>query len=156
MPFEHEGNTKGMRHPSFGAQAFLYLRLALPIIGGIPLYPHYSYRPNKENTLSWFQMGSRQKRESTNIGMKSDASKVPDPNAVLDQFNVLMMELLRRCPYRGTFRSWEIDLLLDIESCKLRGSSKRKALLGYQKAVQAELEKGAHLPMRFSEYWSGK
>jgi len=53
---------------------------------------------------------------------------------------------------RGKFRPWEIDIILDIENCKLRGSAKRAVLFEYQKAVQGELNQGADFPLRFSEY----
>ncbi len=53
---------------------------------------------------------------------------------------------------RNTFRPWEVDLLLDIESCNLRESSKRETLRRYQKAVQRHMEKGARLPLKLSEY----
>ncbi len=78
--------------------------------------------------------------------------EIPDGDAVLAQFNLLMGELLYGGMHRGKFRPWEIDLLLDIEGCKLRGSDKRKFLLEYHNAVQAQLQEGADLPTRFSEY----
>ena len=78
--------------------------------------------------------------------------EIPDSNAVLVQFNLLMGELLQGGMHRGKFRPWEIDLLLDIESCMLRGSDKRKLLFEYHNAVQAQLQEGADLPFRLSEY----
>ncbi len=77
---------------------------------------------------------------------------LPDSDAVLAQFNRLLQELLRGNMHRNTFRPWEIELLLDIESCNLRESSKRETLRRYQKAVQRHMEKGARLPLKLSEY----
>jgi hypothetical protein len=77
---------------------------------------------------------------------------LPDSDAVLAQFNRLIQELLRGSMHRNTFRPWEVDLLLDIESCRLRESSKRETLRRYQKAVQRHMEKGARLPLKLSEY----
>jgi len=77
---------------------------------------------------------------------------LPDSDAVLAQFNRLVQELLRGNMHRNTFRPWEIELLLDIESCNLRESSKRETLRRYQKAVQRHMEKGARLPLKLSEY----
>lgn len=77
---------------------------------------------------------------------------LPDSDAVLAQFNRLMQELLRGNMHRNTFRPWEIELLLDIESCNLRESSKRDTLRRYQKAVQRQMENGARLPAKLSEY----
>ena len=77
---------------------------------------------------------------------------LPDSDAVLAQFNRLIQELLRGNMHRNTFRPWEVELLLDIESCNLRESSKRETLRRYQKAVQRQMEKGARLPLKLSEY----
>jgi hypothetical protein len=77
---------------------------------------------------------------------------LPDSDAVLAQFNRLIQELLRGNMHRNTFRPWEIELLLDIESCTLREASKRDMLRRYQKAVQRHMEKGARLPLKLSEY----
>lgn len=77
---------------------------------------------------------------------------LPDSEAVLAQFNRLIGELLRGNMNRNTFRPWEIELLLDIESCNLRASSKREILRRYQRAVQRHMEKGARLPLKLSEY----
>jgi hypothetical protein len=77
---------------------------------------------------------------------------LPDSEAVLAQFNRLIQELLRGNMHRNTFRPWEIELLLDIESCNLREASKREILRRYQKAVQRHMEKGARLPLKLSEY----
>lgn len=77
---------------------------------------------------------------------------LPDSETVLAQFNRLIQELLRGTMNRNTFRPWEIDLLLDIESCELRESNKRETLKRYQKAVQRHMERGARLPLKLSEY----
>lgn len=77
---------------------------------------------------------------------------MPDSDAVLAQFNRLIQELLRGNMRRNTFRPWEVELLLDIETCNLRESAKRETLKRYQKAVQRQMEKGARLPMKLSEY----
>jgi hypothetical protein len=77
---------------------------------------------------------------------------LPDSDAVLAQFNRLVQELLRGNMHRNTFRPWEVELLLDIEACNLRDSSRRETLRRYQRAVQRHMEKGARLPLKLSEY----
>ena len=77
---------------------------------------------------------------------------LPDSDAVLAQFNRLIQELLRGSMNRNTFRPWEVELLLDIEACHLRDSSRRETLRRYQRAVQRHMEKGARLPFKLSEY----
>jgi hypothetical protein len=81
---------------------------------------------------------------------------LPDSETVLAQFNRLIQELLRGTMNRNTFRPWEIDLLLDIESCELREANKRETLKRYQKAVQRHMERGARLPLKLSEYLEGQ
>jgi hypothetical protein len=80
------------------------------------------------------------------------SDSLPDSDAVLAQFNRLIQELLRGNMQRNTFRPWEVELLLDIEGCNLREVNKRDTLRRYQKAVQRQMEKGARLPLKLSEY----
>lgn len=75
-----------------------------------------------------------------------------DAEVMLAQFNRLVQELLRGTMNRNCFRPWEIELLLDIESCNLRESSKRDTLRRYQKAVQRQVDKGATSLMKLSEF----
>jgi len=75
-----------------------------------------------------------------------------DHESVLYRFNRLMAELLRGTINRNCFRPWEIDLLLDIESCDLRDSNRRETLRRYQRAVQRQMENGSVLPMKLSQY----
>lgn len=77
---------------------------------------------------------------------------LPDSETILAQFNRLIQELLRGDMHRNTFRQWEIDILLDIEACGLRDSSRRETLRRYQRAVQRHMDKGAPLPLKLSEY----
>jgi hypothetical protein len=77
---------------------------------------------------------------------------LPDSETVLAQFNRLVAELLRGSPKRNSFRRWEIELLLDFETCDFGAVNKREILKRYQKAVQRHMEKGARLPFKLSEY----
>ncbi|MGA2212687.1 MAG: hypothetical protein ABSH31_05375 [Bryobacteraceae bacterium] len=79
-----------------------------------------------------------------------------DSEARLNRFNRLMGELIRGAMNRNTFQPWEIDILLDIEACQILEPVKRETLRRYQKAVQRSMEKGAQMPLRLSEYLSGK
>ena len=75
-----------------------------------------------------------------------------DADVLLAQFNKLMNELLRGTMSRNTFRPWEIELLLDIESCNIRDGSRREVLRKYQKAVQKQLDRGITPVPKLSEY----
>ena len=81
-----------------------------------------------------------------------DSEMMPDSDAILAQFNRLMQEVLRGNMHRTTFRPWEVELLLDIESCGLMDSSRRETLRRYQRAVQRHMEKGGGAPLKLSEY----
>ena len=79
-----------------------------------------------------------------------------DSEAVLGRFNKLIHDLLRGTMNRNTFQPWEIEVLLDIESCNLKDAVGRETLRRYQKAVQRSMEKGAPTPLRLSEYLNNK
>lgn len=77
---------------------------------------------------------------------------VQDSEIVLARFNRLIQELLRGTMNRNTFRPFEIDILLDIESCNLKDAGKKEIMRRYQRAVQRSMERGANSPMKLSEY----
>lgn len=77
---------------------------------------------------------------------------VQDSEIVLARFNRLIQELLRGAMNRNTFRPWEIEILLDIENCRLKDAGKKELLRRYQRAVQRAMERGAPTPMKLSEY----
>ncbi|HTR37832.1 MAG TPA: hypothetical protein VMH80_18115 [Bryobacteraceae bacterium] len=80
-----------------------------------------------------------------------------DSEARLNRFNRLMQELIRGNMNRNTFQPWEIEILLDIETCQLSNGVKRETLRRYHKAVQRAMEKGAvPTPFPLSEYLSNK
>ena len=79
-----------------------------------------------------------------------------DSDAILARFNKLVNDLLRGTMNRNTFQPWEIEILLDIETCNVREAVKRETLRRYQKAVQRAMEKGAPVPLKLSEYLGNK
>jgi hypothetical protein len=82
--------------------------------------------------------------------------EIVDSEARLNRFNRLMQELIRGQMSRNTFQPWEIEILLDIDSCQVREPVKRETLRRYQKAVQRAMEKGRSTPLQLSEYLKGK
>jgi hypothetical protein len=78
--------------------------------------------------------------------------QLTNSEAVLAQFNRLLRELLGGGLHRHTFRPWEIEILLDIESWSVKGPKRGTILRRYQKAVQRMMEQGARMPLRFAEY----
>ncbi len=59
----------------------------------------------------------------------------------LYQFNKLIQELLRGRLNRNTFQPWEIEILLDIDSCNLEDKNRRELLKRYQKAANRYVER---------------
>ena len=80
----------------------------------------------------------------------------PDPEVVLTRFNRLINELLRGTMNRNTFLVWEIELLLDMESCNFGPAARRDVLRRYQKAVGRQFEGGETRLMKLSEYLDRK
>lgn len=74
----------------------------------------------------------------------------------LRQFNRLIQELLRGRLNRNTFQPWEIEILLDIDSCELGDSNRRELLKRYQKAANRYYERGGRTLLKLSEYLAGK
>lgn len=75
-----------------------------------------------------------------------------DTEIVHAQFNRLIAELLKGAINRNTFQPWEIEVLLDIQSCDIGDISEKDILKRYQKAVQRSYERGAKMPLKLSEY----
>lgn len=74
----------------------------------------------------------------------------------LRQFNKLIQELLRGRLNRNTFQPWEIEILLDIDSCDLGDVNRRELLKRYQKAANRYYESGGRTLLKLSEYLAKK
>ena len=73
---------------------------------------------------------------------------------MLGRFNRLMGELARGVIARNTFTSWEVELLLDFQTCKLEPRRRSDILRQYQRAVERQMEKGPGPPTKLSEFLS--
>jgi ABC-type molybdate transport system ATPase subunit len=82
----------------------------------------------------------------------TEADNLVELELMLNRFNRLMGELMRGAIARNVFQPWEIDLLLDFESCPLDRRRRREILRQYQKAVERQLEIGPGPPMKLSEF----
>ena len=71
----------------------------------------------------------------------------------LNRFRRLIGELLRGSITRNDFQPWEIEILLDIETCQLERKRRADILRQYQKAVERQLEMGGgSVPMKLSDF----
>jgi hypothetical protein len=71
---------------------------------------------------------------------------------MLNRFNRLIGEVLRGSIARTTFQPWEIELLLDLQSCELEPRRRQEILRQYQRAVQKQMEIGPGPPMKLSTF----
>ena len=71
---------------------------------------------------------------------------------MLNRFRRLMGEILSGEIRRNLFQPWEIDILLDLETCHVNPRRRVETLKQYEKAVERQLEGGSSPPMRLSEY----
>jgi hypothetical protein len=76
-----------------------------------------------------------------------------DSSQFLLRFDRLMRDVENGDTSRNSFRPWEIELLVDMQACRL-GSDRRRVLRRYSKAVRRSLERGASSPLKLSEYLS--
>jgi hypothetical protein len=62
----------------------------------------------------------------------------------LAQFNNLIQELIQGGPKRTVFQGWEMQLLLDFGTCRLRQSAREETLKRYQRMVQQYFLRGQY------------
>ena len=82
----------------------------------------------------------------------TEADHLVEQELTLNRFNRLMGELMHGAITRNVFQPWEIDLLLDIESCPLDRRRRLEILRQYQKAVERQLDIGPGPPMKLSVF----
>ena len=82
----------------------------------------------------------------------TEADDLVEQELMLNRFNRLMGELMRGAIVRNLFQPWEIDLLLDIESCPLNRRRRPEIMRQYQKAVERQMEAGPGPPMKLSVF----
>ena len=70
----------------------------------------------------------------------------------LIRFQRLFGELLSGKLNRNSFAPWEIELLMDFETCSLPSRRRTEILRQYQRAVVRQMESGAGPPMKLSRF----
>ena len=70
----------------------------------------------------------------------------------LNRFRRLMTELLHGEMNRNTFEPWEVELLLDFETCQLPSRRRTEILRQYHRAVERQLEIGLGPPIKLSHF----
>jgi len=71
---------------------------------------------------------------------------------MLGRFNRLMGELARGVIARNNFAPWEVEILLDMQTCSLEPRRRSEILRQYQRAVERQMGTGPGPPMKLSEF----
>jgi len=72
--------------------------------------------------------------------------------ADLTSFSQFVQEVIGGAVRRHTFTEWELELLLDLQTCPVRKSARADLLRRYLKAVHRDFAEGAASPLRFSSF----
>ena len=70
----------------------------------------------------------------------------------LTSINQLIQDIIGGSVRRHTFTQWELELLLDLQTCGVRKSARPELLRRYVKAVQQQFAQGSLGPMRLSAF----
>jgi len=70
----------------------------------------------------------------------------------LTSLNQLVSEIIGGSVRRNTFTQWELELLLDLQTCRVRKSSRSEVLRNYLRAVQQHFADGELDPLRLSTF----
>jgi hypothetical protein len=70
---------------------------------------------------------------------------------MLNRFQRLLADVIRGDIRRNSFQPWELDILLDMETCDL-GRRRLEILRQYGRAVERQMQTGPGPPMKLSEY----
>lgn len=64
----------------------------------------------------------------------------------------LVQDIIGGSMRRNTFSQWELELLLDLQTCGIRKGSRSETLRRYLRAVQQHYAQGARGPLRLSTF----
>lgn len=71
---------------------------------------------------------------------------------MLNRFRRLIGEVMRGTLARNSFRPWEVEILMDLENCRLERRRRLEILRQYQRAVERQMVTGPGPPMKLSEF----
>ena len=80
------------------------------------------------------------------------ADDLVERELMFSRFQRLIAEVVRGRTRRTVFQPWEVELLLDIESCNLDPKRRVGTLRQYLRAVERQLEQGPGPPIKLSEF----
>jgi len=71
---------------------------------------------------------------------------------MMNRFRKLLAEVMRGQTARNSFNAWEIELMLDMQTCELEPRRRTEILKQYQRAVEKQLAVGPGPPMKLSDF----
>ena len=77
---------------------------------------------------------------------------LPDHDLMISRFERLMTELIRGGTNRTVFQPWELEILVDINECRVDRAARIGLLRQYRQAAIRQLETAPGPPMKFSEF----
>lgn len=80
------------------------------------------------------------------------AEDLVDRELMFSQFHRLVTELIRGGTKRNSFQPWEVEILVDIETCDIDPKRRIGTLRQYVREVRRQLDTGPGPPMKFSEF----
>jgi hypothetical protein len=80
------------------------------------------------------------------------ADELVEQELTLNRFNRLLGELMRGAITRTAFQPWEVDILLDFNTCQVERKRRLDILRQYRRAVERQMTHGPGPPMKFSEF----
>ncbi len=70
----------------------------------------------------------------------------------LNRFRRLIAEVTRGHTGRNSFAPWEIEILMDFDTCELPSRRRLEIIRQYQRAVERQLQSGPGPPMKLSHF----
>ncbi len=70
----------------------------------------------------------------------------------LAQLDKMLEDLISGRLRRTTFQPWEVEVLLEIQACRMSDSKRKMLLRRYQKAVHRWFSRGERTLLSFSDY----
>ena len=80
------------------------------------------------------------------------AEELIELELMLNRFKRLLNEVTRGALARNSFQPWEVEILLDLQNCKLERRRRLEILRQYQKAVERQMTTGPGPPMKLSDF----
>jgi hypothetical protein len=80
------------------------------------------------------------------------ADELVELELMLNRFRRLIGEVIRGTLARNSFHPWEVEILMDLENCRLERRRRLEILRQYQRAVERQMVTGPGPPMKLSEF----